>query len=218
MRKPTPHINLKTADHKCKDTPFNACPNIKSNSAAEVWGWTLQVQVSTCNISRSFRNICVGFSIWNDSHLKWMRHGQTDHPRAQGSFCHHRENRSSENNAITQKLQIHTQPPEQNDIPEWGYISVQMSINQSKCIIGCQPQGAVIQYALLHYISGIFYSVVSFRCAPSGCCWMPESFPCEFLSRLWYLILSVHVIVIVKLNVEECLTLLLWNGGSKQFG
>lgn len=53
-----------------------------------------------------------------------MRHGQTDHPRAQGSFCHHRENRSSKNNAITQKLQIHTQPPEQNDIPECGYISV----------------------------------------------------------------------------------------------
>lgn len=59
-----------------------------------------------------------------------MRHGQTDHTRAQGSFCHHRENRSSKNNAITQELQIHTQPPAQDDIVIYQY-----NVNQLKCIL-----------------------------------------------------------------------------------
>lgn len=60
-------------------------------------------------------NVCVynvGF-IGNDSHLKRMRDGQTDHPGAQRPFGHHGEYRSGQNNAVTQKLQIHTQPPAQ---------------------------------------------------------------------------------------------------------
>lgn len=63
-------------------------------------------------------NVCVcnvGL-IWNDSHLKWMWHGQTHHPGAQRSFGHHRETRSSQNNAVTQKLQIHTKPPAQKHV------------------------------------------------------------------------------------------------------
>lgn len=52
----------------------------------------------------------------NNSHLQGVRHRQADNPRTQSVFAYHRENGSSENNTITQELQVHGQPPAEEPI------------------------------------------------------------------------------------------------------
>lgn len=53
---------------------------------------------------------CIAFtSVF--SHLEGVRHSQSHDTWAQGAFPHHRENGSSQDHTVTNKLQIDCQPP-----------------------------------------------------------------------------------------------------------
>lgn len=128
-----------------KDAPFNACASVKSNSAAEVWGWTLQKQVSTCNISSSSRNICVGFSKETFEMIHTWSEWDTARPTIPGLRVPF---------AITERIEAARTmplprnskftPSHLNKMTSRNEVIYQFDVNQSKCIIGCPPHGLLL--------------------------------------------------------------------------